>query len=221
MDNQPTAVFDFDGTIVSKDTGYHFYKWLIGQSVVRTTLLMVSLPVLVPLLFNSRTRRYGVNIACLIATILQSKALFRQRSAFINHYFNAAGAVVYADALDAIVKHQNRGEKILIISGCPDWLLSGVLKKIGIKKATLIGSKLRMDWGILLLKSHCYSNNKLRMAHERGQQTSSWIVGYSDSPVDIPMLNQCKRAVIINASPSRHNVFLKDLRVPSETRHWK
>lgn len=221
MGIKTTAVFDFDGTIVSKDTGYEFYKWLIRKSLIRTFSLFAALPVIAPLMLFPTTLKRGLNIACFIATVGQTQSLFTLRKAFIAHYFGPVNAVAFTAALEQIVRHQERGEKVLIISGCPLWLLAGVTKHIGIRGAKLIGSRQKIVMGAVVMQDHCFSSNKINMAREAGQTLTTWHTGYSDSTADIPFLNHCQQAMLINVDPVPSRSFEKQLTVPSHHLVWK
>ncbi len=221
MGIETTAVFDFDGTIVSKDTGYEFYKWLIRRSFFRTFFVVAALPVIIPLMLFPATLKRGLNIACFIATVGQTESLFALRKAFIDHYFNRVDAVAYPAALARIVQHQDQGENVLIISGCPLWLLAGVTKHIGVRGVKLIGSRQKIVMGAVVMQDHCFSSNKINMALEAGQTLASWHTGYSDSTADIPFLNHCQQAMLINVAPAPGRSFEKKLTVPSKHLVWK
>jgi len=208
LENEIIAVFDFDGTIVSKDTGYEFYKWLIKQSSIRVALLAMLLPLVVLLcMTNSLTRKFGLSIASYVATAFQSKSLFRLRAEFIHYYFNEKGAVAYNDALDKIKMHQDNNHQVLIISGCPHWLLSGVVKHIGIRNVKLIGTELNLTLTGLLFTNHCFAANKVAMAYSQGFDPKKWRYGYSDSTADIPMLKDCDHVHVINTNKWQRNKF--------------
>jgi len=215
---QETAVFDFDGTLISKDSYFEFNKRLISQSVARSIFLVLALPLIIPLVCISATRKYGFNVACFIAIFLQRKSLFRLRTEFIE-YFLASPTVVYYDVLQAIIQSQTNGQKVVFISGCPKWLLSGLLKSIGVRNVKLVGTEQKLFLGTFVIKNHCYGANKIRMARIAGQQSKNWSIGYSDSPMDIPMLNLCKTAVLVNPSASCVKRFRHKLAVPY-THHY-
>lgn len=220
VEENETVIFDFDGTLVSKDTGYEFNKWLVQKSMLRTILMLSLFPVVGMLVTNSYTRKFGLNIGCFIATAFQYKSLFKLRSQFIHYYFNKAGAVAYAEGLDELAQHQREKRSVAIISGCPQWLLHGVVKHIGIENAKVIGSKLKVINGALLLKKHCYQANKLEMAMASGMDISTWIVGYSNSRADIPILRECSSKVLVNVPVNKLNEFRKHLEEPIQARVW-
>jgi phosphatidylglycerophosphatase C len=220
IDKREIVVFDFDGTLVSKDTGYEFNKWLIQKSILRTVLMLAFLPIVGLLITNSCSRTFGLNIGCYIATAFQKKSLFKLRAQFIQYYFSVAGAVAYSKGLDEMSNHQKRGRSVLIISGCPHWLLHGAVKYLGIVDATIIGSRSKVAYGALLVQKHCYRKNKLEMSKDLGAEYSHWVVGYSDSKADIPMLRACVTKVLVNVAPRKIGQFKQHLSEPIEVREW-
>ena len=222
MTTPATAVFDFDGTIVSKDTGYEFYKWLTLQSVPRTALMSLAAPLVIPLLLSCRSRKFGLNIACVIATFAQSQSLFRLRQQFIRHYFDPDGvaAVAYPAALSCLRAHQQAGDKVIIISGCPRWLLTAVVKHLGIINVKVIASEQRIKYASLLIDEHCFAANKIPMAQAVGEGPDDWRVGYSDSRADLPFLNRCQQARLINVHVKTQANFSRRLAVPSQFLSW-
>ena len=221
MTQKPTAVFDFDGTIISKDSYYEFTKQLIRNSVLRSFFTIFSLPIIIPLVCIPSTKKWGFNIPCFIATVGQKHSLFKLRHQFIEYFLEKADVTVYQDALKDLQWHREKGEQIVIISGCPNWLLHALVKAIGIENVKIIGSKQKLFLSGLLIQHHCFGANKINMARKANQQTSLWTTGYSDSSTDIPMLNLCKKAVLINSSRSSINQFETKLKIPSTYRNYR
>jgi len=215
MTQKPTTVFDFDGTIISKDSYYEFTKRRIKKSVLRSIFSILSLPIVIPLVCIPLTRKWGFSIPCFIATVGQKHSLFTLRAEFVEYFLQNPDVTVYKDALKDLQRHREEGEDIVIVSGCPKWLLHALVKAIGIKNVKIIGSKQKLFLSGLVIQHHCYGANKIEMARKANQQTSLWTTGYSDSPTDIPMLNLCEKAVLVNASESLTKRYNKKLKVPS------
>jgi len=221
MTQKPTVVFDFDGTIIPKDSYYDFTKRLISKSFFRVFLNILCLPLIVPLVCIPPTRKWGFSIPCFLATVLQSSSLFKLRKEFVKWFLKEPNTNIYQQALEDIKRHQSEGKEVVIISGCPKWLLQALVKAIGIRNVQIIGSKQKLLLSGLVITHHCYGANKISMATEAGQLTSNWMIGYSDSPTDIPMLNLCKKAVLINSSSSASNQFKKKLNISYTHRTYR
>ena len=174
------------------------------KSWLRVALLTLMLPILIPLRVfafftnNALSQKWGLNIVCAISTGFLTTRLLDLRAQFIQYYFSSCGAVVHQQALQRIKMHQDNGDHVIIISGCPEWILHGMAKSIGIHHATLIGSKVSFDRNGLLLQEHCHQQQKVTMAQKRGFDLSQSECGYSDSVTDLPVLRLCKCVVAIN-----------------------
>ncbi len=105
MANDYRVVFDFDGTIIPENIGYQFNKWLIQRSPVRSLLAILLFPLIFLLVINPVTIRLGMNIGCLIATMLQTDSLLRLRSQFIQQYFDSQSSPVYEEAVSTIKRY--------------------------------------------------------------------------------------------------------------------
>lgn len=224
MDSQKVAVFDFDGTIVSKDTGFAFYKWLVLQSKLRTALMIIMFPLLFLLLLSKYTRVCGLSFATVIATFAERRELVSLQQAFIEHYFSCAssgaGAVVYQDALTQIITHQKNNHAVLILSGCPQWLLQPVVAHLGINNVEVIGSQQQQTQLGLIFTEHCFADNKITMAQQAGHNIAHWGWGYSDSRADLPFLNLCQQAYLINITDRIKADFAKKLTVEKQFIDW-
>lgn len=214
------VVFDFDGTLISKDTAMEFTKWLTLKSLPRTILMLAVIPIMLLLIRFSGTQKFGYNMACYISMAFQKKSLFTLRSEFIKHLFSKVGAIVYQQGLAELIDHQKKGRKVVILSGCPMWLLHGLIKYMGIKNTQVIGSKFKLVNGALLIDKHCYQSRKLTMAKQAGLNFDGWFMGYSDSQADIPFLNLCHHKVLVNASVKNTAGFEKRLSQPIHKREW-
>lgn len=221
IERKKTIIFDFDGTIVSKDSYYEFTKWLVKRSYIRMFFMLVCFPVAAILAAWSRTRLVGLNIICFIGSAFQTQSIFTLRRQFIAHYFTALGGKFFEEAISELINHQRNNHKVLILSGCPHWLLYGMTKHIGLKGISVLGSKCTSTYYSLLLTEHCYHKNKIAMARANGYDTNAWKIGYTDSKVDIPMLEFCQRKVLVNFSLSKIQKIKQILQGKIETRKWK
>ncbi len=220
MKQDSISIFDFDGTIVSKDSAIEFFKWIFKGSIIRSLLFYSLMPLWLLLALSKITRIYSFSIICYIATACQTRNLFRIRAEFVDYYLHDSGAVVFNGALEKIKMHQKQGDKIVIISGCPRWLLSGIIKKLNLQNIELIGTKLRFEKKGLLFKEHCYGANKIKMAKEWGLNPEIWKYGYSDGTSDIHWLKYCKSIHVINPSPRKIKKFKKSINKEIEVLKW-
>lgn len=220
MKHDSISVFDFDGTVVSKDSAIEFFKWIFRGSVIRRVLFYSLMPLWILLALSKTTRIYGFSIISYIATACQNRNLFRLRAEFVDYYLYNSGVVVFNGALEKIKMHQEQGDRIVIISGCPRWLLSGITKKLNLSKIELIGSEFRLAQKGLMFREHCYGSNKIKMAKERGLNPERWEYGYSDSTADIHWLKHCKLIHVINPTPGKLKKFKKLINKEIRVLNW-
>jgi len=200
-------IFDFDETIVSKDTYREFLIWLVKRSVLRSLVVISLFPVL-GVMFNFKCSKLSaVNLLSFIAIYGQKQSLFSLRNEFVSIYYTKMGCVFYEGAKNEIDLYNDSSSKLLILSGCPNWLLKGVLKRIGLGQIKTIGSKQKLYYGALKTIDYCYAENKVRMAANAGFMDFKWVAGYSDSMSDSPFLELCSLQYIVNANSKLEQKF--------------
>lgn len=202
-----TAVFDFDKTIISTDTYEEFLTFLIRRSIFRSAIAIVISPLLGAIFFINATRLTAINTLAAIALIGQRENLFSLRKKFFAYFYSSANARYYPEAINAINHHRAQNHNILILSGCPSWLLKSVLRKNSLGDCSLVASKQILVLGCLKTIDYCYSHNKLIMAEKFGFSTDDWYSGYSDSLSDLPFLEKCSKQYIVNAQPKKLKCF--------------
>mgnify|MGYP004399497005 FL=1 len=84
----------------------------------------------------------------------------------------------------------------------------------------LLGSTCKVSYFSLLINQHCYKSNKIKMASSAGMDKDKWLIGYSDSMADIPMLERCVDKVLINVKPKKLTQFKSRLSGDVQERLW-
>lgn len=118
-DKPGIAVFDFDGTLINRDSLPYFLLYTFGW-----TQFMIRLPLIILLKTAS--------VAGLISTQRAKEKLFisfvrgmkqTDFTAACHRFATRIPAWVYPDALQEIKKHQKEGNELLIISASiPEWI---------------------------------------------------------------------------------------------------
>jgi phosphatidylglycerophosphatase C len=103
------------------------------------------------------------------------------------------------EGLSALRRHQAAGDRIVIVTGCEESLVRGVLAELGITNVEVFASRLRP--GRLGMRSdwHNIGRRKVELLARHGIE--AWQVAYSDSSQDLPMLALAAEAVLVNATP--------------------
>lgn len=209
--NDSIVVFDFDKTIISKDTYREFLVFLTKKSLIRSALALSFLPLLLIMFAGPLTRVAAVNIFSAISLLGQRKSLWQLRREFFQDFYSKPDTKYFASAINAIQSHQSNCETILILSGCPTWLLGPAIRHAGLNNVCFMGSRQKLSYGSLVLTDFCYANHKLTMAERLGFSDLSWSKGYSDSLSDLPFLDRCNTQTVVNASPKQLQKFTKAL----------
>ena len=197
-------LFDFDYTIVNRDSFATFVRFLFEQESWRKLLLLLFSPVLLVLGSNKKTMVKRNVMLIWISTLgMTGKRLEKYQRRFIGYFFNDAGAKAYDQALLTLRQHQKEGHKVFIVSGAAQWLLEPICQHLDIDSVTILGTSTRRFLGGLVTDFYCYKYNKVKKLDEMGVfDTYQLVNGYSDSAADIPMLKHCQRVQAINPKPS-------------------
>ncbi len=198
----PVAIFDFDKTLVSIDTGSAFIAALIRRSATRTAAALLAVPIAGPLFIARGTRLMGISIFLWIATVGDSRANFDRSCAEFSSTFHAQnpGGRTLAVVLEELREHVRAGHRVVVLSGslCP--LVELIIERLVEGPVEVIASSVRpFGWG-LIAHRHCVGEAKVKMALDHGVPDRQWDVGYSDSAADIHVLRRCKRRILINPS---------------------
>ncbi|MDA3896450.1 MAG: haloacid dehalogenase-like hydrolase [Desulfobacteraceae bacterium] len=202
------ALFDFDLTIVSRDSGYEFIKHRLNSSITRKFAAYFIFPFALLFYLPIRFRFISHSIYMWIATAgLSNKELKKDRQKFLRFYCSLTDAPVYQDALDKLAFHIDARHNVYIVSGAPTWAIKMICKRLGIQKCKIIGSIEKPVMGGLIYKQHCYGYKKVDLINDIILQNPQKIYGYSDSAADIPLLSICTHKHVINPTKNHLRKF--------------
>ncbi|MBC2714370.1 MAG: HAD-IB family phosphatase [Desulfobacteraceae bacterium] len=202
------ALFDFDKTIVSRDSGYEFIKHRLNSSVIRRLIAFFASPIAIFFYLPIRLRFISHSIFMWIATAgLSEKELGEARKKFLRFYCSLSGVLVYQDALNKMAFHLEAGHKVYIVSGAPTWAIKKISKRLGIQKCKIIGSIEKPVMGGLIYEQHCYGHKKVDLVSDVILQNPHKIYGYTDSAADIPLLSICTHKHVINPTKNHLKKF--------------
>ena len=197
------AVFDFDDTLVSGDSGRAFLRYLIASQPARTLLALVLAPLAVGLLLHRTT--FWSDLSCLLwaATVGRSERdLDACYARFAGIYItSAASGRVLNEAWQTLREHRHQERRIVILSGSPTGLVSAIARRIDEGPFTVIGSTARRFASGFIVREHCVRHAKVAMAARAGLADRLWHTGYSDSGLDVPMLLRCRSRYAVNPTP--------------------
>jgi phosphatidylglycerophosphatase C len=192
------VLFDFDGVLIRGDTfamfmrdRYARVRWRKGLVLVLSPWFLLTLPF---------SRRRVLRSLVHLGLLGLDEARYRDLAqAFAVALVRQPGRFC-REGLSALRRHQAAGDRIVIVTGCEESLVRGVLAELGITDVEVLASRLRP--GRLGMRSewHNVGRRKVELLARHGIE--AWQVAYSDSSQDLPMLALAAEAVLVNATPT-------------------
>lgn len=191
------VLFDFDGVLIRGDAFHLFMRDRYARSFWRKALVVLSSPVLLLMLPFSRRS---------IVRWLVRVALLGQRPESYALVANAFAATLARrprqfcrDGLSVLRRHQAQGDRVILVTGCEQTLVSGIVRQLGLEGFEILGSRLRHGWLGLGMGWHNIDARKVESLARHG--VSAWHVAYGDSMHDAAMLKVADEAVLVNGTP--------------------
>ena len=190
------ALFDFDGTITTKDTLFDFIRFTYGRSgLVKCLLLnMWNLS-----LYAAKLRSNEKAKEIMLATMIKgtNAAVFEEQCK--RYSMERVPQIVRENTTEIIEKHLTDGETLIIVSASPEnWIRPWAMKN-GFTE--VIATKLEEKDGMLTGKfasRNCYGVEKVnRLKEFFTDRQQVYITAYGDSNGDKPMLNYANHGVLI------------------------
>ena len=191
------VLFDFDGVLLHGDAFYFFVRSRYERSWLRRLLVLPCLPWLLLQLPFSRRRvaRTLVHAALFGTGEARYQALARSYAAeMVQH-----SRLFNRDALRQLRRHQQAGDRVIVVTGCEQALVGGILEQLGLGNVELLASRLRATGLGMRTGFHNIGANKLKALAAHG--VTAWQQAYSDSLMDVPMLTPAAEPVLVNGTP--------------------
>lgn len=190
------ALFDFDGTITTKDTLFDFIRFTYGRSgLVKCLLLNMWNLSLYAAKLRSNERAKEIMLATMIKGT--NAAVFEEQCK--RYSMERVPQIIKENTKEIIDKHLTAGETLLIVSASPEnWIRPWAMKN-GFTE--VIATKLEEKDGMLTGKfasRNCYGEEKVnRLMEFFTDREQVFITAYGDSSGDKPMLNYANHGVLI------------------------
>lgn len=212
----PLVVFDFDHTLYDGDSGGDLVSWLVRRTWWRTLLALLIAPVAGPMIAFLPTRRRGIGAFIWAGTV----GLHRRRDLdeLIDRYVVLHDARLRARllpiALDALHRHREAGDRVVVATGAPPELARAILAFVAHEDVPVVGTAVGPRLFGVMATRHCHHEMKMTMLREAGF-TGEIAAAYSDSSADLPLLQAATRPVVVN--PKRGSVDLFRHALPAGT----
>ncbi|HEX8779525.1 MAG TPA: HAD family hydrolase [Rhodanobacter sp.] len=194
---QRVVLFDFDGVLLHGDAFYHFVRSRYARSWLRKLLVLPCLPwLLLQLPFSRRRAARTLVHAALFGTGEQS---YRAQARAYAAELVQRSRLFNRDALRTLRRHQQASDRVIVVTGCEQALVGGILEQLGLGDVELLASRLRPGWSGMRTGFHNVGANKLKAL--AGHGITAWHLAYSDSLMDVPMLKPAVEPVLVNGTP--------------------
>lgn len=194
-----TAVFDFDGTLVSRDSFIDFALRYCAARPLRLLALAAVLPLAA--LMGLRSRQATASVLLWAMTVGTSARRFLQ--ALSKYSKQVLPRYAHASVFAELSRQASAGSRVVIATGTLPVLVRGLLEARGLPRLPVAGSRLRGRWGGLLVETHCTGRVKLGQL-ERRFGVASWSAVYTDSFADAPLMSRASDITLV--SPNRRTL---------------
>ena len=192
------VLFDFDGVLVHGDTFRGFVSERYARAPWRKVLVLLALPWLLLQWPFSRWRALRTLVH--IALLGLDERRYRATSERFADELARRPRQFIRDGLLALRRHQQAGDRVIVVTACEQALAERVLAQLGLDGLEILGSQLRPGW-FGLRAQHNFGRRKVQRLAAHG--VTSWQRAYSDSPTDAPMLAPAAEPVLVNATPKQ------------------
>ncbi|MDF3069138.1 MAG: phosphoserine phosphatase [Polyangiaceae bacterium] len=190
------VVFDFDGTLVSRDSVLDFCFRYAARRPQR--LLLVAL--VAPLAAVARLR----SVAAAASVLLWALTVGTRSRKFVRALRGYAESVLSGFAHEEIFEQLSRelsqGRRVVLATGALPTLVRGVLRARGLPALPVVGSRLRRRYGGFVVATHCVGPVKPQELARR-LHIHAWDAVYTDSWADRALMRGARRVALVSPSP--------------------
>jgi HAD superfamily hydrolase (TIGR01490 family) len=193
---RPVALFDFDGTIIRRDSLLPFLRFLVARYPKSLkNLLCFSLmsgPYFLGFLSKEQVKSFIMKAFCCVPR--------EKRQAFLEEFHRRVLKTLYFQgALDRIQWHKEQGHRLVMVSASLDIYLQTVADHLGFD--VMLGTQNQQEPIPVVVGKNCWGPEKVCRLKEQGwfdetDWAASW--SYSDHLSDLPMLMLCGHPVAVS-----------------------
>ncbi len=189
------VVFDFDGTLVQRDS---FLDFSLRYCLARPARLVLALA-LMPLaaLFRLRSLAAAASVLLWGMTFGVSTRLFL---AELRRYGREVLPGLVNPAVFAeLERHLGEGRTVVVATGTVPLLVRALVRSRGLAPIPVVGTRLRRRFGGFVADTHCIGRTKVREL-ERRLGITAWTTVYTDSFADRALLRAASEVVLVTPS---------------------
>jgi phosphatidylglycerophosphatase C len=193
----PVVVFDFDGTLVSRDSVLDFCFRYAARRPHRWLLVALA----VPLAALCRLRSLSAAASVLLWSLTAGASL----KGFVHALRRYAERVLPSFAHEELFAELSRelalGRRVVVATGTLPALVRGLLRARGLPPLSVVGSRLRCRHGGLVVATHCVGRVKAQEL-ERRLHIRAWDAVYTDSWADRSLMRGALQVTLVAPSPA-------------------
>ena len=193
------ALFDLDQTLIAWDTQLLFCNWVLRKEPLRRLYLVVFVPFLVlsKVLGSEGMKRIFLSFLWRIPR-QQLEDLVEE---FVAYHVPRS---FYPSMLEVLAEERAKGRRLVLVSASPEFYARPLGEALGFDAS--YGTRVEFEGFMPLFPDFTGGNNKKEVKVSRlleegeivenGVQKNS--SGFSDSTVDLPMLELCEEVTVVN-----------------------
>ena len=190
------VVFDFDGTLVKRDSFLDFSVRYCLRRPVRVLAVLALLPV-AALFFLSGSQRRAASVLLWAMTL----GVPTRRFALELRQYSREVLPRYACELifSELARHAAEGRHVVIATGSLPFLVRNLFRARQLPPPPIVGSRLRRKWGALVAVTHCTGRVKVREL-ERRLGILHWSTVFTNSFADRALLTRARDITLVGPS---------------------
>lgn len=192
MSEQRTVIFDFDGTLVSRDSLLDF---CFSYSLRRPWRIALALMVL-PLALVKLTRSQGAAGSVLLWAMTVGTPLRTFVQALRRYARESLSSLVFESLFAQLRAHVAAGDRVVIATGSLPTVVRGLLAARGLPALPVVGSRLRTRFGGLVVAIHCVRSVKV-IELRRRFGLERWQHVYTNSFADAPLIARAADVTLV------------------------
>lgn len=178
------VVFDFDGTLVNRDSFFDFSVRYCIERPARLLLIAAVLPVVAVSTLRSNEAALSVLLWAMTLGASTRRLVRELRRYGRDTLPSFANEAIFAE----LTEHVRVGNRVLIATGSVPLLVRALLTARGLPWVSIAGTRLRRKWGGLVAETHCTGRTKVRELNRRFGITH-WTAVYTNSFADRPLMD--------------------------------
>jgi HAD superfamily phosphoserine phosphatase-like hydrolase len=188
----PVVVFDFDGTLVRRDSFLDFSLRYCLRRPLRLLLAVLLLP-LAALLSLRSSRRAGSLLLWVMTVLVPTRRFVRELEDYAKRVLpGLASERIFAE----LGTQRSAGRRVVIATGTVPLLVRSLLRRRGLPPLEVVGSRLRAFAGGLVVETHCTGRCKVRELKRRLGVTR-WLAVYTDSHADRALIRMAGHVTLV------------------------